>query len=371
MTRTSTRPTTAVTAPSFLVYPLPSIADETFLQLIFRQHVKRSLFFGFGRSRMAVVEVSSADVAQAVLTAMAGGATAEASHQAAKKAKKEETTEAEAERDVTDMTLADMFAAPTTIGDADNHSDQRDVHNTVLAVNTSEDFSHLPCLAYRGRPVHVVVSGVRVADFYAGGGAVPEKHEDKEERSNAKKKARKEKAPKEDDDATPVVPRAPKVSAFPKNACQKCGSLDHFTRNCDGSGAASAAAEPPAGTEGVDSAAPSSSAPAPAASAAAVSAARSAASFPKECCQKCGSPNHFTRHCDGSGAAATAHTATPSVAAAVSAPQLPVEEVVRTAPAPMPRPAGAAPAPVVQRTSKDQCKHCGSDSHLSRHCPNK
>eukprot|EP00796_Vickermania_ingenoplastis_P010711 gene10711-7442_t len=84
--------------------------------------------------------------------------------------------------------------------------------------------------------------------------------------------------------------------------------------------------------------------------------------FPKNCCQKCGSPDHFTRHCDAPAAADLLPTAAAEDIVSKPSPKA-QQEQRRAADAPQPS------APV--RSSKDQCKHCGSEEHLSRHCPNK
>ncbi|KPI86146.1 hypothetical protein ABL78_4801 [Leptomonas seymouri] len=374
-------------APSFLVYPLPSIADETFLQLIFRRKVLRSLFFGFGRGRLAIVELNDAATAHEVEKLLKEGASVDqgvpARPDAAATKKRAEKQEEVAEN-VEDLTLADMFAAPAT------DSGTIDAAPSTAALeqlSDSGDLSHLPFLVYGGRPVHVVVSGVRVSDFYGSGGVVPEKHESKEDRSSSRKKSKREGAAggkrTRDVDSEPQQPSLAGGSAaavdavtpkYPKSACQRCGSRDHFTRHCDGSGVAAAAApatttttEATAETTTDKSGATASPTPRPSLT----SLAPTQKKFTKDCCQKCGSPNHFTRHCDGSGAMAPAADVSPDKRPRVdeapplsSAAAKEIEAVTAT------DAAKRKPA-VIQRTSKDQCKHCGSDAHLSRHCPGK
>ncbi|KPA73729.1 hypothetical protein ABB37_09640 [Leptomonas pyrrhocoris] len=429
----TTMTATTTTAPSFLVYPLPSIADETFLQLIFRSKMRRSLFFGFGRGRVAVVELADTDTAQEVEkvlkeAAAAAAAASTAQHgpsrhedgtvasgvpQEQQRQTAEEAEEAE-EADIANLdglTLADVFAIPPS-----SAAEASAAAATEKPVNASTDFCHLPFLVFRGRPVHVVVSGVRVDDFYASGGIVPEKHENKEDRSSTKKKSKKVRAataavgggdgggggrrersageqPQQTSSA--VVQAAATAAAahkYPKNACQRCGSLSHFTRHCDGSGAATTATTGPATEEGDEetaattqekfgAAAAAKVPPTPRPSPASSSAPAAQARFPKNCCQKCGSANHFTRHCDGAGTAAPA--------AEDAAPRK--RPHVDDAPPPLSSAGGktreavvvgsvAADAAVVvatqkptvmHRASKDLCKFCGSDAHLSRHCPNK
>jgi hypothetical protein len=336
MARTKTVSVSSAAAPpSFLVYPIPSIADESFLQLIFRRSVARSLFFGFGRSRMAIAELTSADVAEKVLKALQSGTAASEAGPAqpttrgtlkASKAKTQPQEQVDDATNVEDMTLADMFAPPTAKhrdgpndGNDDDDDDVTAANNaaagTGTALSDTSDFSHLSFLVFRGRPVHVVVSGVRVADFDASGGTVPQKHENQEDRSSTKKKLKKERG---------VVAQRPSLTT---------------------------------------------SAPAPAPAAA-------AAKYSNDCCRKCGSRDHLTRHCDGSGVqTTTARTASTEAAAPTAAETSPlkrprVEEAEASVAVAAP-PAQVKPQVVIHRTSKDQCKYCGSDAHLSRHCPNR
>ncbi|CBZ23039.1 conserved hypothetical protein [Leishmania mexicana MHOM/GT/2001/U1103] len=359
--------TTAEAAPalSFLVYPVPSIADASFLQLIFRNTVRRSLFLGFGRGRVALAELASAAVAAEVeaiihkaAAAVAGpedGAAAaqDASGLAAGAAPRHGAPERLAgDDDFEHMTLADLFAPPPGSASQGSASAPRQEHQPsnngggTAAGGESLDFSHLPYLVWRDRPVHVVVSGVRVADFYGSGGAVPEHHvkrttDAEEQRSGTKlKRPNTGKRTRDDADSTAALSSPPVANqqAVAEERAQGSGALD---------AAVTAAAVPKS-------------------------------RFPKDCCQKCGSADHFTRHCDGSGTTTTTTSnssglsvaAVPCPSVAVGVDQQPQHESVAAAvAAPTPRPAKAKP--LVQRTSKDQCKYCGSEAHLSRHCPSK
>ncbi|GET85410.1 hypothetical protein, conserved [Leishmania tarentolae] len=346
----------AAPAPSFLVYPVPSIADQTFLQLIFCNAVRRSLFFGFGRGRFAVAELTSAAAAAEVEAIIRKAAAVEAAVAtpedgvvasqdrhglAADVAAPHSTVDRlDDDDDVFEkMTLADLFAPPPgspSQGSAPVLRQGRETGSSggdgAAASDESPDFSHIPSLVWRGRPVHVVVSGVRVDDFYVSGGAVPEHHRKRtinaeEKRASAKlKKPCTGKRARDDADSTAALSSSPSPAAN-----QRAAAEEHAQ-----------------GSEAVDAAAT------------AVTAA-SKSRFPKNCCQKCGSAAHFTRHCDGSGTTTTTTTTTStstssaSIAAAVTAPTSKPVKVT----------------PLVQRTSKDQCKYCGSEAHLSRHCPSK
>ncbi|CAC9436747.1 hypothetical_protein_-_conserved [Leishmania infantum] len=345
----------AAPTPSFIVYPVPSIADASFLQIIFCNTVRRSLFLGFGRARFAVAELTSAAVAAEVETiihkaaaAVAGpedgaAASQEASGLAADAAARHGALEHLADDDAFEhMTLADLFAPPpgsSSQGSASAPRQERQPSSGGAAAGgESLDFSHIPYLVWRDRPVHVVVSGVRVADFYGSGGAVPEHHVKRttdagEPRSSTKpKRPSTGKRTRDDADSTAALSSSPAASqrAVAEERAQGSGAVD----------------------------------------AAVVAAASTApkSRFPKDRCQKCGSADHFTRHCDGSNGASVAAVVSPSVAVGVDK-QPRHEALAAEVAAPTPRPAKAKP--LVQRTSKDQCKYCGSEAHLSRHCPSK
>ncbi|CAM36486.1 conserved hypothetical protein [Leishmania braziliensis MHOM/BR/75/M2904] len=409
-------------APSFLVYPVPSIADESFLQLIFRNTVKRSLFLGFGRGRFAVTELTSATVAAEVEAIIHKAAVAAVGQQdrvvaprhANGTAAEVEATHSALERMADDdalehMTLADLFAPPPRSPSHASASVHRQEHQPsssstngsggAAAGGESNDFSHIPYLVWRDKPVHVVVSGVRVEDFYSSGGAVPVHHAkrsaDEEGKCNNKpKRPSTVKRPREDGaDSTAELPpsssraanrravvanaammaaaaaTAPK-SLFPKNCCQKCGSADHFTRHCDGSGAA--AGPSASAAAGADTGSPRTSSATVALPFPAVAKTTVVSSFPKNCCQKCGSADHFTRHCTSSSSNSASVSAVSSSFVTAHADKKPDREAFSaTVVASTPLPAKTKAKAVVQRTSKDQCRYCGSEAHLSRHCPSK
>ncbi|CBZ11860.1 conserved hypothetical protein [Leishmania major strain Friedlin] len=226
----------AAPTPSFLVYPVPSIADASFLQIIFCNTVRRSLFLGFGRTRFAVAELTSAAVAAEVeaiihkaAAAVAGledgaAASQEASGLAADAAARHGALERLANDDAFEhMTLADLFAPPpggsSSQGSASaprqEHQPSSNGGGGAAAGGESLDFSHIPYLVWRGRPVHVVVSGVRVADFYGSGGAVPEHRvkrttDAEEQRSSTNpKRANTGKRTRDDADSTAALSSSP------------------------------------------------------------------------------------------------------------------------------------------------------------------
>ncbi|CAJ1015627.1 hypothetical protein IOCL1545_000074800, partial [Leishmania shawi] len=201
----------------------------------------------------------------------------------------------------------------------------------------SNDFSHIPYLVWRDKPVHVVVSGVRVEDFYSSGGVVPVHHvkrsADEEGKCNSKpKRPSTVKRPREDGaDSTAELPPSSSRAANRRAVVANTAMI------------AAAAATAPKSL------------------------------FPKNCCQKCGSADHFTRHCTSSSSSNSASvSAVPSSFVTAHANKKPDREAFSaTVVASTPLPAKTKAKAVVQRTSKDQCRYCGSEAHLSRHCPSK
>ncbi|KAK7194833.1 hypothetical protein NESM_000403900 [Novymonas esmeraldas] len=369
---------TEATAASlcFLVHPVPSIADESFLQTIFCGTVQRSAFLGFGRGRFAIAELTSATAAAAAVDALArveaveqrdGGrddGTAPATASALEMLSSDDAA-------LEHATLADLFTVPpppsSTAATAAALTQQQQQQQSCSGDgDAAPDLSHLRHLFWRGQPVRVVVSGVNISDFYASGGVVPQHQPERRggrghrNTDNTHSNTKVDDAEPEQADAVDTttaiatagdVDAAPstssasarrettKTQSFPKNCCQRCGSADHFTRHCDGSGAGSG-------------------------DAAAAAAATAAATTPAVAAG--GAPAKRTRH---EGESATAAAASTPAAAATTARRTDAAAAAVTPTST--RPLASKTAPLVQRTSKDQCKFCGSDAHLSRHCPTK
>ncbi|KEG08163.1 hypothetical protein DQ04_07851010 [Trypanosoma grayi] len=383
-----------MTRRCFMVYPLPSVADESFLQLLFDGGVRRSAFAGFGKRRFALVELQGDTQAEAVWRAIGPALP----NSVATTAAAAETHGGGSVNLDEDCTLAELFAAhnAATIAAA--------AAPNVDGAAGQSCMSFFGRLRFRGTPLQVVPSPVTIEELYSCGGQVPQprptaagdQEGPRDKRSHAQKRLRPSGAEDAAGHAAQTVEREPKRSAAAassRDACRRCGSTTHFTRQCtaDPSSEESTSAAP---AIAVESAAATDSC-------VAVDTATEGTSrlqqshrrgakneFPQNCCQKCGSSAHFTRHCDGGNAADEAPR-----------PQeLPVPVSVadhgeRSKPLALqqehskPQPKqqqqqqqrqqhhqlqqDRPQRPAVVRTSKDQCKHCGSDLHLSRHCPSK
>lgn len=366
---------------TFMIYSIPNHADPAVLQMLFQQKVERYVYFGSGSTRFVLVELNDETFARQLAEAVEH-------HRLVHDPRRTPGEEAESEE------------APST------EETGKEVHPPAHRA-----VAYLQRVKWGTEPIHIVRSPVRIDDLYRTGGVVRD-HEPEDEfqkkKSEMYAKGKEErrganasfKRPREEGSGADGQVAAP-ANMFPKNCCQKCGSADHFTRNCDGSGPGPEAAAP---------AAPPQEAPEVASGSEVLLHKKS---YPKDCCQKCGSKDHFTRNCDGSGSAPQEAASAPSAPAPTTtttssdpapapaavpakqsypkdscqkcgskdhstrncdgghtaAPSQPAKEVgVKAAP---PAPPVQAAAPVFARTSKDQCKHCGSEEHLSRHCPTK
>ncbi|CCW71320.1 unnamed protein product [Phytomonas sp. Hart1] len=297
-----------------LVYPIPSIADESFLGAIFRSRVRRSVFSGFGRHRFAIVELDDVERAEKVY--------AWASHRLVEE--KSSGTQSTDEPTLPllngdeDCTLAEIAEAVA--------------HEQAAKSNDTADLDYLSNLRWSGKyRIYVVPSPFAIQELFDCGGTVPQnKSFNKRVPPNVNKRDIQSKHQPEREAALP-----PDDVPTPRR-----------TR-----------------TEGDES--------------------PGKTTFPKDCCQKCGSSAHFTRHCDGSGPLPSAKTEVQ----AKSPSREDVEVVIERKPSTCEETkdyhppstnfidgadaASVCKKPTFTRTSKDQCKHCGSDEHLSRHCPNK
>ncbi|CCW64184.1 unnamed protein product [Phytomonas sp. EM1] len=296
----------------FLVYPLPSIADESFLKTIFRCEVRRSIFSGFGRHRFAIVELDDTERAMKISLWLSHrlmeekGAGGDGANQPSVFLPSGDD----------DRTLAQIV--------------EDVVREQAVKSNNTVDFDYLSNLTWTGRGrIHIAPSPFAIQELFDCGGVVPQNKaiRGRNTRQVEKREARVKREPE-------------RVAVLPPDDV------------------------PPsrlARTEGGESS--------------------GTATFPKNCCQKCGSPVHFTRHCDGSGAPAVAEAVEQTevrASDAVEKKTLKREEAGHLPPPP-PRAsrvddagaAGLSKKNTFVRTSKDQCKHCGSEEHLSRHCPNK
>ncbi|CAD2221205.1 Zinc knuckle, putative [Angomonas deanei] len=300
--------------PCFMLYPIPNVADESFVNEVLLHQVRRSIFLGFGRQRFVIAEMQDAGVAHF---------------------------------------LAEYLLDPNKYEADPNFGGYLQMREGVL---------RLKGLLWRdSQRIKIIPSPVTIEDFYACGGQLP-KHKFVK---NAPVKGESKKA----EGAAPAgkEDRTTPSKSFPKGVCQTCGSTDHFTRHCDGSGPASNDAnhsteEPPVGKSPFKRERDIKEENSP-----------PKKSFPKGACQKCGSTDHFTRHCDGSGAAETANTSAKKEEEAVTPVpekrrkeeqehphQKAKEEWVSPKKAETPSPAKTFP--------KGACQKCGSTDHFTRHC---
>jgi hypothetical protein len=198
-------------------------------------------------------------------------------------------------------------------------------------------------------------------------------------------------APSARTDTIPAAPAAPKVKSG--DACKKCGSTTHLTRQCTGATAAAASVGNVSAAPGPQPSAPSKlgtkkhladsdddgeaamhqrkpkQPPA--------EAPRTAVSG-GDGCKHCGATDHLSRLCPTKSSAAP-RVATPSITKAVAEADTPMpgrraQPVATRVEEPAPRVIGHIDIAAGGRKSAgggDACKFCGSDTHLSRQCPSK
>ncbi|RNF07854.1 uncharacterized protein Tco025E_07305 [Trypanosoma conorhini] len=287
----------------FMVYPLPAVADESFLSVVFDGGVRRSVFAGFGPRRFALVELQDDARAEAVACALrpappphtSSGATADAAE---------------------DCTLGELFRAH--IEEAGGGAPEAGATPSCIA--------HLARLRFRGTPICVLPSPIALEELYSCGGKLP--------RHRPMKRT--------DTDG-------PQESAGGRQLPQK-------QQRTPAEGRAAPSGEHAAESE------PRSTPPRK-------RAARHV--FPADCCQKCGSTDHFTRHCDAAVHTIAEEPASPQARPGCERNNECVAPAHAGAPHTEQDTTRRQQRPTVLRSSTDQCKYCGSGAHLSRHCPSK
>lgn len=315
-----------------LVHPLPSIADESFLSVLFHNCVARSMFFGFGRRRFAIAELNSDEAVGNVLTALS---TTEDEAEEAEEEKQSRLPPSSALAEVDDatlenMTLSDMFTPALRPPQHPSSASTTSAAAEQSSAAAPLDMRHLRHLVWRnGYRVEVQVSPVSIEDFFRSGGVVPQHQE-----ATRKKRDKKQQS---------------SLSLCDGEAVEGETEMALETSGRTGNTGSSASGPPRQVEERV----------------------KKLKLFPSDCCQKCGSPDHFTRRCDGSGPAAAAVAVSRANEELAQKDASPTEVQATTFSAVPPPSRPPATAPAFQRVSKDQCKFCGSEHHLSRHCPNK
>lgn len=405
-------PSTARVYGNLLFYRLPPIADRAFLETVLRtKNIGRSLFFGTGPNRTALVELTDKEEAIAIYDVL-------------------RFTSPPLESDPT--IPSSMPSSSSALSDgrwipvSGLHKPTRRLplrveRDTPLpdSVPLAECYLHSPpavppsayaylqFLRYREHRILLAWSPLAVDAFFQSGGVVPTKHIAAGGGEVSSKPAKNRPAPASDGG-----------KKRPREASTSQVGTGH--------------------TMAVDGVVPPVAASTASSLAAAVAGAPSPPTvvFPKGCCQKCGSSSHFTRHCTGAVALPTESTASTTNAAATTFspvelhPTLPsmaqeeettessgrkkrdapdtktVMNAVVAPPLPsassssswkdhprhgekIPTVSAAASSMATHHTgvpphssssssfatpvkeSKDQCKHCGSTEHFSRHCPSK
>lgn len=404
-------PSTARVYGNLLFYRLPPIADRAFLETVLRtKNIGRSLFFGTGLHRTALVELTNKEEAMAIYevlrfsspplesdptipsstpslpsssSSLSGAPLIPVSglNKAARR------LPLRLERDVPlqdSIPLAECYlhsppAFPLIRGAmesglaAEKRKAKEEAEHSAHAssgASSLSSYAYLQFLRYRDHRILLAWSPLAVEAFYQSGGLVPTKHtpatgastmpaktrptasSDGTTATTATKRPREERSLHEKKPtmaASTVSPAHPTV-VFPKDCCQKCGSPSHFTRRCTGG-----VVVPPT--------------------------AATMASSPVD-----SHTTTFVAHEDGDsskgeetkesavrkhGASDTTTTAIDAVVVPAAASPFSHSSTTTRHTEVKAHPPSSSSFPSPSKENKDQCKHCGSTDHFSRHCPSK
>lgn len=343
-----------------LLYGVPSVADRSFVETVFQtKAIGRCLFFGFKEQRTVIAELLDKTEAREILSALRLPAAVFLGESTSKmEAKIEEMVRgvSSSTRRVEEDVLQEWRLSLTGAANEDNsladyclgydaRGESPGLETTPTEAHGSK-YCYLHFLRFRRDRVHVSWSPLAVDAFYQSGGVVPEhapnKKAEKRTRSNDNErdgvKGLRKKYPNDKEKDT---------SGETADALTVSNQDDVSKSNATG--------------------------------------VKVQKQFSKDCCQKCGSPNHFSRHCDGSGpgeastvTATAENNNTPSHSESTSVTKGgagrgsndPVGED-RTRRQTEPVAVAVTGNTVKKPFGKDQCQFCGSKDHFSRHCPQK
>lgn len=323
---------------NLLLCGIPSIADESFLKTILQtKNLGRSLFFGYGSQRMVLVELLDKEEALGMYAAL--------------------------RYQLPSTELISSHSSPSSLPIQKSTAKIRKAYDRYCALHPdgrSHDeiplaelflgtpstlalpYSYLHFIRHRRQVIHVGWSPIEVQQFYESSGVVPVSTQrtvrdetllmdldaaDTPSEKVGRKRPRPRSIEKGEEEAEEADPTAAPVSAdttsvppktvFSKDACQKCGSVDHFTRHCPGVGLStstlvSSLAEETSAAPDLSSSPgrvsnethrsgapvdPSSTTVPPADEGVSVASPRSKKNKSSDACQYCGSSEHFSRHC--------------------------------------------------------------------------
>ncbi|PBJ80087.1 hypothetical protein BCY84_01969 [Trypanosoma cruzi cruzi] len=370
----------------FMVYPLPSVADESFLNVIFDGGVCRSVFAGFGPRRFALVELRDDARAEAVTSALGPMPSPHVNtHTSASSLLKDKEDDCGLEK----LGSAPVAAASNSRRKGNAAGRKKDGGDPTGGADSDgctgpSGIAYISRLRFRNTPIQVLPSPITLDEIYRCGGQLPQRCSGRKTESDKPQGRvgrgpleRKRQRPPATEETTTESENAAMAgggttTASNVDACRRCGSAEHFTRQCS----ADLSTEDADGKRGEAAGATTGSGPR------GTSPRKRAAKhvFPADCCQKCGSSLHFTRHCDadahsaGESARPQDHTGLDNAAAAHTVVPKKQEKAGHHEPPNKKKEKQQQKQEqrhVALCTSKDHCKHCGSDAHFSRHCPSK
>lgn len=271
---------------NLMFFRLPPAADRRFIEAVLRtNHLGRCLFFGAGSHRTAFVELTNKEEATAMYQALRISAPPVVAPTEAPLPPINEWTPISGMSTASQqlpahvarryplretVPLADLCLGTTDTASVEGASDPVQGNTSSSTSNSaspalassSSPYAYLQFIRFRDHRVLVTWSPLAVDAFYQVGGVVPTAHpkgkegrkkdqavEDTPTTTTSRKRPRNveanadakttQKKEKEENvtllsssSSSPTVPAVSSQVVYPKDCCQRCGSLDHFTRHC-------------------------------------------------------------------------------------------------------------------------------------------
>ncbi|ESL07070.1 hypothetical protein TRSC58_05247 [Trypanosoma rangeli SC58] len=151
----------------FMVYPLPAVADESFLNVIFDGGVRRSVFAGYGPRRFALVELQDDAFAEAVSLALGPAPLSPHTNGST-------TATSRGDHAEEDRTLEELFRAHVTAAGKNSGTDVPNADTVAKDGVTPSCIAHLDRLRFRDTPICVLPSPIALEEIYSCGGQLPQ-----------------------------------------------------------------------------------------------------------------------------------------------------------------------------------------------------
>lgn len=319
---------------SIIISNLPPRADADFLNVLLDGHVKDSLWFGYQAERSAIVELDSVEYGIRLLEAQSAFQDARASGTLSRKGnkqKKKKSNVAEVAEDTDDLSIAQLLTMGEAPADKTKKGNDAKLSSPLEASVFYGDVLCDERILFFGR------CSLSLTEILATA-AVPGRVAQQPSNPLAPAKATAQKRQRLSQEVAAIT------GAEIVSTADDASPVEAVTKKSRADSSAGATAS----KQELDT------------------TVKSLRATGSDECKKCGSTQHLTRHCPGISAASAASTS-------ATAPPTKVDvtiSVARVNETEVEHPKKAV-VPLAVRTSKDACKYCGSELHLSRHCPKK